>query len=352
MKSFRLHTLLLALAVAACQPDMILPTEEVGPVIDNEVQAYVDRFVAEGTKRGVSLDISRLVIQVQGEIQPQNAAGACHYFSENNTPHIVIDTTSFNWKHKDHTREMLVFHELAHCLLGRRHENQKLPNGNYASMMRSDRGVLYGPDSYKRSYYLDELFELNPAIPSWAKAREEAFVTPGPKTPIFEDRFEDNQQQWNVGNSSQSLRTIEAGTFNIQSLGKGAIFTGKRIPLPAEANFEVDLHIQITQGNRPVLLHWGGEAPESMYYFGYGKEKFAMIGHTEQGMLSGRTVEDLLPTGINQLKIIKKEHTYTFFINGLQFDSTQLPPFSSDLWGFYVGSYSQIELSHFSIHSF
>ena len=348
----RIYTTLLALAVAACQPDLILPSEERGPFIDEEVQVYVDRFVEEAENRGVELDISRLQIRVQGSIQPIEAAGACHYFTEDDAPFIVIDTTSLNWRHQDHTREMLVFHELAHCLLGREHDDSMFPNGNYASMMRSDKGVVYGADSYKRAYYLDELFNPGQAPPAWAQAPSTLSFEEENGTILFEDNFQDNSQDWTLGSSPNSIRKIGEQGFLIESLGNGAIFSGKHIPLPVAANFEVSVQVRIKEGDRPVLLQWGGDHPGSMYYLGYGREQFAMLGHTSQGLMGGRTVKEIQPGGINDLTIRKEGETYSFFINGELFDTSILPPYQGDLWGFYVGSLSKIEVSHFSIRTY
>ncbi len=80
-------------------------------------------------------------------------------------------------------REELVFHELGHCLLGRTaHRTSRLPNGEYASVMNGKESGLYSScvydigganngcdDRYKRTYYLDELFDENTPAPDWAK---------------------------------------------------------------------------------------------------------------------------------------------------------------------------------------
>ena len=348
-RTYRLHTLIAAIVLAACQPDEILPLEVQEPSIDVEVQVYVDRFVEEAYKRGVEVDISQLGISVREDIYPVQAAGACHFFSASEHPHIYIDTTSLNWQHSDYTREMLVFHELGHCLLNREHKEDLLENGNYASLMRSDKGVLYGSrlNSYKRAYYLDELFNENIAPPAWTKIRD-TVQTSGVSI-LFEDDFENNLHNWKLGSTAQSRRSIEGAALHIESLAKGAIFTGKHIPISPYEDFEVEAKVRLIEGDRPILLQWGGESPESLYYFGYGADRFAMLGHTQSGIIGGRTHPSLRPKGLNHLRIRKSGTTYTFFINNEVFDQTRMEPLEGDLWGFYIGSYGKIAVSHFSI---
>ncbi|MEM6632379.1 MAG: hypothetical protein AAF694_22090 [Bacteroidota bacterium] len=348
-RTYRIHTLIVAIVLAACQPDEILPLEVREPSIDAEVQVYVDRFVEEANKRGVNVDVSDLGISVREHIHPVRAAGACHYFSESEHPHIYIDTTSLNWQHSEYTREMLVFHELGHCLLDRDHRVDLLENGNYASLMRSDKGVLFGTrlNAYKRAYYLDELFNENQGPPGWSALRDTAQIPSN--SIVFQEDFEDNRYNWKLGNTGQSRREIENDALHIQSLAKGAIFTGKHISISPYQDFEVEAKIRLVEGNRPVLLQWGGDSPESLFYFGYGADRFAMLGHTQTGIIGGRTHPALRTNGFNHLRIRKTGNTYTFFINNEVFDQTQFEPLEGDLWGFYIGSYGKIEISHFSI---
>ncbi len=62
-----------------------------------------------------------------------------------------------------HTQQF-IFHALGHCLLGREHDNSKLPNGEWKSIMRNEPflggvGVALDFIGAKREYYLSELFD-------------------------------------------------------------------------------------------------------------------------------------------------------------------------------------------------
>jgi hypothetical protein len=70
---------------------------------------------------------------------------------------------------------------LGHCLLNRMvHREDKLPNGDFASIMnRAEKGLyevcvydIGGGDcdkTYRREYYINELFDETTPIPDWGK---------------------------------------------------------------------------------------------------------------------------------------------------------------------------------------
>jgi len=70
----------------------------------------------------------------------------------------VIDKAFFN-QTSELLKEMVIFHELGHCVLFRGHREATYSNGTCASIMRS--GVEGCRDNYRastRAAYLDELF--------------------------------------------------------------------------------------------------------------------------------------------------------------------------------------------------
>ena len=135
------------------------------------IQPYIDEFIAEAATRGLPLDIDNLVVVFEEELKVDGveAAGLCQRGGRNGTPTIKIDTTSVNWQTNLSSREQLVFHELGHCVLERSHIEERLSNGNYRSTMRPTGEQIYGPEysSFKRSYYFDELFDIETPEQSW-----------------------------------------------------------------------------------------------------------------------------------------------------------------------------------------
>jgi hypothetical protein len=73
----------------------------------------------------------------------------------------------------DTFREMLAFHELGHCLLGRGHKNTRTSNGRIESLMNS---YIFDEKTYlaNRDEYLRELFqaENNRAVAFMAVSRD------------------------------------------------------------------------------------------------------------------------------------------------------------------------------------
>lgn len=160
----------------ACEntpPDLPYPA----PVyrIDPEFQEYVDRFVDEGRKRGVTVDVSRLNMEFEEGYVERDGTIYCGYannFGTSSTPDVDISTTC--WEFYDPVRrEILIFHELGHAILDRAHVNTLLPSLGKRSIMHPSLGVdIYSKYTLeKREWYLDELFNQDSPVPMWGKAK-------------------------------------------------------------------------------------------------------------------------------------------------------------------------------------
>ena len=121
---------------------------------------YFQRFEEEALLRGEAIDLSSKNITAEiMEISQDGVAGSCTY-SSHEPNHIVIDQTFWN-QTGDLYKEMVIFHELGHCVLFRGHREDADQNGACVSIMRS--GVEDCWDNYRvttRAAYLDELFNL------------------------------------------------------------------------------------------------------------------------------------------------------------------------------------------------
>ncbi|MEM7658621.1 MAG: hypothetical protein AAF399_21025 [Bacteroidota bacterium] len=156
------------LVLQACRPEEIPPNVREIPEL---IEPYIELFEQEAAKRGQNITIDNLIVEFEEDLRGGDAAGLCTFASESSpTPHIRLDTTSFNWRNNEFHRELLVFHELGHCILNRLHRDDELPNGNFTSIMRSTGEQLYGGNLnyFKREYYLDELFDESTPAPEWA----------------------------------------------------------------------------------------------------------------------------------------------------------------------------------------
>jgi hypothetical protein len=150
--------------------------------VQDEFVPYVMQFIQEGTNRGYSVTIDNLIMEF-GETDEEEYCGQCIYAPDDPTVQrrIVINSNSACWAmESEQSKEVLIFHELGHCVLNRiNHKEDKLPNGAYASMMNRGELNLYEPcvydigdgdcdKSYRRTYYVDELFDENTPSPDWA----------------------------------------------------------------------------------------------------------------------------------------------------------------------------------------
>lgn len=151
------------------------------PVYDvpQDIQPLIDSFIREASIRGVSIAITNLIVTYNDN--PMNAVcGSCNSSAPTNHIQkiITLRTDAPCWIEQLEL-EALVFHELGHCVLGRSHLGDLLPNGDPKSIMVENNVGIYSPclypidgepcdNTFKRAYYLDELFNENTAVPDWA----------------------------------------------------------------------------------------------------------------------------------------------------------------------------------------
>ncbi|MGI9542204.1 MAG: two-component regulator propeller domain-containing protein, partial [Cyclobacteriaceae bacterium] len=139
------------------------------------IEPYVQRFIAEGAARGYEITVDQLVVEFESPLGDQNHPSAnCTNAAGLPAPIIKLDTTRNWWRLGDMAREEVIFHELGHCILGQSHRNELLDNGEPESLMRAESPLLYLfieliniNLTYKRDYYLDELFGSEVGPPCW-----------------------------------------------------------------------------------------------------------------------------------------------------------------------------------------
>jgi hypothetical protein len=147
-----------------CQKDDVVEYN-----VDPDFEEYVQRFIAEGAARGVEINFedTGLLLEYSDRIV-DGASGYCYLGQY----HIVIDKSEWTTL-TDTQKEYLIFHELGHCELDRRHQNDQFDNLLWKSLMRGD--PLIGNQQYipvpyygfRKTYYRDELFNQNTPSPEW-----------------------------------------------------------------------------------------------------------------------------------------------------------------------------------------
>ena len=148
-----------------------MSTPTPGTIASSDFQIYVDRFVSEAAKRGIKIDISRLNV-----VYSDTLKFYCGY-GVSSTRTVQISNRPGCWSEQtDFNKEILLFHEMGHAILLRNHDNTKLPNGDFKTMMfGGNQFSLYSEDTpERRKYYLDELFNCDTLVT--AKTDSKGFV--------------------------------------------------------------------------------------------------------------------------------------------------------------------------------
>lgn len=149
----RLTAIILLFGLTACS-DFI---DENHYSVFPEAEPYVRSFFREAEKRHFYFDQSILSIEFK---KMDHYAGLSM-----NGNSIYIDTTSQAW-HRD--PEALIFHEMGHSFLHRKHNSEKIENDIPKSLMFPIAMNHWGGSlNYRREYYVDELFGENVPIPEW-----------------------------------------------------------------------------------------------------------------------------------------------------------------------------------------
>ena len=138
-----------------------IPTQKGFPNVDQALWSHFDAFEKAAKDRGYNLDLASIALHGNiSNINDGNVAGTCSYGGRTNQRDILIDKDFWN-RSSPLYREYIVFHELGHCVLGQEHREACFANRTWTSIMRSGLGACQ--DNYiqsTRSYYLDELFEV------------------------------------------------------------------------------------------------------------------------------------------------------------------------------------------------
>ena len=178
---------------------------------DGDLWLYANRFYDESAARGFHLDPSELTIRFvdESEISPYSGFGTV------DPPLVRIVKT--RWENFTPVqKEILMFHEIGHAVLRRQHTNEQLPNCDYKSMMMDgNQFIVYGEQSVKREYYVDELFDPYTPYPSWGGVI-------GPNKTILVDNTS-GAQFVTVAGSSHTGNIEDDGVLHIHGGGTDGI---------------------------------------------------------------------------------------------------------------------------------
>lgn len=172
-----LPLLLMLVLVAGCSRQV-----ETDPIyqVPAEIQPFIDTFLKEAESRGHHLTLNNLIITYDANLGDL-VCGQCNSNNiQSANQKIITFNSTLKCYENSQQQEALIFHELGHCVLGRSHTDDLLPNGDPKSIMIENHFALYSPcvyqigsgncnNTFKRTYYIDELFDPSTPIPDWAK---------------------------------------------------------------------------------------------------------------------------------------------------------------------------------------
>jgi hypothetical protein len=176
--------ILLTILFFACVSLHCTKEEPLQPILDihPDFQPLVDLFEEESSQRDINLTIDNLILQYDTSLTQFTCAECNSSESVDKVQkQIRVNPNHKNCWQYDQELEALIFHELGHCILRRTHVTDTLPNGDPKSLMVVGDVTVYAPCRYvfgqaedcnnvfKRSYYIDELFDPKTPIPDWAK---------------------------------------------------------------------------------------------------------------------------------------------------------------------------------------
>ena len=126
--------------------------------IDEKLQPYFDTFIREANYRNKFWFVDDLIIQFEEELPKKNnleILGNCDTNS-GGTPVVTINKKTFK-RLSQNEKEMLIFHELGHCLLYKGHNDDLDDDGVPVSIMNkyAFSGNVYAKN---REGYINELF--------------------------------------------------------------------------------------------------------------------------------------------------------------------------------------------------
>ena len=87
-----------------------------------DANIYVERFIGEMEAHGVKIAHVHVTVQFGFNLTDYHTLGQC-----NLKTHLITLSESYWMTASDTEREALMFHELGHCVLGRRHDDGGMP---------------------------------------------------------------------------------------------------------------------------------------------------------------------------------------------------------------------------------
>lgn len=297
--------------------------------VPEEIAVIVDRFEKEAAARGRNFDFKNSGLIIEFADLEDNAAGLCHF---EKPIRIEIDTDYWNrmknFAGAESIHEELIFHEIGHGILNRKHHKALLDNGEWKSLMcggDSVEGRTWNINyrGLRRDYYLNELFNQNTPVPE--------FVTTSPPAefstyvPVYAEHFDwAETTDWKLKESPTSSATIENGRLAFRSYSNSNMLILTKIgaiDVQSDFSFEISLTAPDVTPTSKYGLAFGtlksGSYTESIDYILINNNQEKFFGNSSWFSYFTKLRENnIIPKGKNILKVAKKGDLLYYFING------------------------------------
>jgi hypothetical protein len=300
--------------------------------VGSEFTVYVQRFQDEATKHGKNLDLINGGLIVEFADLKDGVAGLCHY---EKPIRIEIDKTYWaaieKFADADLMKEDLLFHELGHGFLGRKHLNTLLENGDWKSIMCggdkvNGRSWNINYHGARRTYYVDELFNESTVAPVYSSLQFVADTTG--YNVIFKLNFNTPAKSdagWDITETTNYSTTITTdGKLKFQSKIAQAYLVSLTTATAISTNFSYELTIESPTGNATDqygiiygIIPDGSNGNNSpIEYFNINNSKKMFMGNrTYYSFFTELDESKILPAGKNKLKVFKIGSMIYYFIN-------------------------------------
>ncbi len=341
----------LVLSFSSCIDD---PTYNV----DSALDGYLQRFLHEGSLRGKTFDLKEQGLILQFGDLEEDVAGRCYY---EDPIRIVIDKEYWdnlaNYEEYDLLRENVIFHELGHGLLNRRHINDYLENSDWKSMMCGgtvidNRSWNINYRSIRREYYLDELFNINTTAPAWASKVFTAAVT---EVALVEDEFL-TAAFWPLGDTDKYTASVSGGVYSFFNKGEYGTLVVRPVQLTSTSNFYMESSIKIVDASaitQSGLLFGDANSSIRGNYCLFDNNQRMYVGNTESyGWYTELIKSSIKVNDYNVIGIRKIGSDVYYYINGqcVYYDQLTINR-QGDAFGFEVPGGSTILVDYFRVYS-
>lgn len=299
--------------------------------VDPSFAVYLQRFEDSAAVRGKNFDLQSTGLIMKFAKLKDNTAGLTHY---ENPIRIEFDRDYWNkisnTAGSDLMKEDLVFHELGHGLLNRKHLNTTLENGDWKSIMCggdkvNGRSWNINYKGIRRLYYINELFNESTPAPDFSS--NQFFADSTGYTPKVKFNFDNAANTgWKIVDTTYYKTSLVNGRMRFESKISSMLLFFSKTLISVQSDFSYELNMEY--GSDDLTGQFGivfGNVPDGstgstdpIEYFTIDKNKNMYMGNRTWYSYFTQLLENQIkPAAGNKLKVFKSGNMLYYFINNV-----------------------------------